>query len=66
MEEFNNIYMPCWDCPYGHSCKYYQDSLWDQWIVYTRCCPVYYYPFNYIYNNAKNKKAKINSIVKNF
>ena len=57
-ESYNDIYMPCWFCPYGHNCKYYSDPVWDQWIANNQICPAYNYTYGSIYRAIENEKIK--------
>lgn len=44
-----DISIPCFNCPYGHSCAYYSNVLWIHWILENRVCPAFTYPFDVIY-----------------
>lgn len=42
--------LPCFDCIYGHSCKYYDNSLWVEYMArYENECPAIKYPYDSIY-----------------
>jgi len=55
--------MPCFTCAYAHSCKYYQNIIWDDIILKNGICPVMYnIPFNYIYDYIEEMQNKKKSI----
>lgn len=59
-EDYSNINMPCWICKYGHNCKYYSDSVWDQWIINNNSCPALQYEYTSIYKAIKEEYKKKN------
>lgn len=46
-----HLKLECFSCSYGHSCKYYNNILWDQWICEhpEEGCPAKKYPFEALY-----------------
>ena len=67
MEELLEVKLICFSCPYAHSCKYYQNSLWNTYMFShpEDGCPTKY-PFDSIYYETqkylkkKNEEAKRN------
>lgn len=58
MKEVGDIKIPCFDCYYGHSCKYYENALWIQWILNNNQCPVNQYTYDSIlYSALEYKKS---------
>ena len=61
MEDLLEVKIICFSCPYVHSCKYYQNSLWDAYIFShpEDGCPTKY-PFDSIYYETQKylKKKK--------
>lgn len=60
MKEVGNIKIPCFDCYYGHSCKYYESALWIQWIFQNNQCPAYQYPLESIFYGVLQYKKQQN------
>lgn len=53
-DEIINLKIPCFSCAYGHSCKYYSNTLWDDWMFQhpEDGCPALKYPYESIYISA--------------
>lgn len=72
MKDPREVKLMCFSCQYAHSCKYYQNSLWDAYMFsYPEDgCPTKY-PFDSIYYAAqdylkkKKEEAKKNGILFN-
>lgn len=59
ISEIRNFKLPCFDCFYGHNCKYYSDQLWvDYMIRYERTCPAIKYPYSSIYYSILEYKEE--------
>ncbi len=64
VEEILNLKIPCFSCDYGHSCKYYNNALWDEYIFKhpEDGCPAMKYSFESIYfaiiKKKQNEKIK--------
>lgn len=64
MKDVGKIKIPCFDCYFGHSCKYYENALWIQWILENNQCPAYQYPFESIfYGVLQSKKQPIKGMI---
>lgn len=37
---------PCFKCPYCYTCRYWQNTLWSDWILKNDKCPVQLYTFD--------------------
>lgn len=63
-DEIINLKIPCFSCEYGHSCKYYNNILWDDWLFRNPQdgCPATKYPYESIYiaamRYAEEKKER--------
>lgn len=66
-EELKGFGVMCFSCNFAYSCKYYQNILWDWWIVANPedGCPALKYPFDSLYKAIaaqkkylKNKEEK--------
>ncbi len=60
IEKIIHLKIECFECPYGHSCKYYTSALWDQYIFEhpEEGCPAKKYPFESIYIAALKIKEQ--------
>lgn len=65
IDEIINLKIPCFSCPHSHSCAYYGNTLWDEWLFQNpeSGCPALMYPYESIYISVlnqmeKNKKAE--------
>lgn len=50
--------MPCFRCKYAYTCRYYQNTLWDSWILANNECPVGKYTFESLYYAIEDKKLQ--------
>jgi len=58
MKPVGDIKIPCFDCYYGHSCKYYENALWFNWILENNQCPANQYAFESIMWALKEEQYK--------
>lgn len=57
-EDYSKYNIPCFNCQYVHSCKYYSSNLWIDWIFKNKYCPTIY-PFNSIYGYSIRQKEDL-------
>lgn len=50
--------MPCFGCRYAYTCRYYQNTLWDSWIIANGVCPVGKYTLESLYYAIEDKKIQ--------
>lgn len=53
-----SINIPCFNCQYGHSCRYYANALWVQWILQNNQCPAFTYHFDALYFGVLEQERK--------
>lgn len=58
IEELCNIQIQCFKCEYAYNCKYYQNPIWDWYMISNPKdgCPAMKYPFDSLYLSLLNKK----------
>lgn len=60
METTKEVKIKCFSCTYCYNCKYYQNSLWD-WYILTYPedgCPAEKYEFDSLYKELLKKQQK--------
>ena len=61
MKEIKPVIIKCFSCPYCYSCKYYQNSLWDYYILSNPedGCPAEKYEFDSLYKELLKKRQEM-------
>lgn len=63
--DLENFKLDCFACSQVYNCRYYQNSLWDWYmIVYQSGCPAKKYPFDSLYTAILREKEKRKEIKK--
>lgn len=58
MSSLYEITAPCFSCYCGHSCKYYENPVWCQWILENNKCPAFLYPYESMLTAIEKKKEE--------
>ncbi len=59
LEELSSIQLDCFKCKEAYNCKYYQNPLWDWYmVVYQDGCPAKKFPFDSLYYAVLKEKEK--------
>lgn len=60
MKTTKEVKIKCFSCPYCYNCKYYQNSLWDWYILAhpEDGCPAEKYEFDSLYKELLKKQQE--------
>lgn len=54
-----SISAPCFNCYDCYSCRYWQNTLWCEWILKNNECPVNKYQYGSLYLAILREKEKV-------